>query len=214
MRRLIRVTVYFFVFLLLLILSSNLWIIWSTADKMYDRASEIPSNNVGLVLGTSNRTARGEPNPFFQNRIEAAYQLFKAGKVKHFILSGDNRSVYYNEPVMMQRALLSKGVPDSVITLDYAGLRTLDSIIRCKEIFGQDSITVVTQSFHGYRALFISEYYNLNAVVLAAESPGIADAFPVRIREYLARFVAVMDLYVLGTAPRFMGQKEELNIPS
>ena len=98
----------------------------------------------------------GSPNPFFEKRIETAAELYRIGKIDHFILSGDNRSMYYNEPMAMLKALLKKGVPASAITLDYAGLRTLDSIVRCKQIFGQNKIIIITQPFHSYRALFIS----------------------------------------------------------
>gem|GEM_PF-4345032 len=100
--------------------------------------------------------------------MQTAAELYKQGKIVHFIVSGDNRTRYYNEPLEMQKALVKLGVPIAAITLDYAGLRTLDSIVRCKEIFGQDNITIITQPFHSYRALFISDYYDVNAVALVA----------------------------------------------
>jgi SanA protein len=146
--------------------------------------------------------------------METAAELFAMGKIDHFIVSGDNRSMYYNEPMEMRKALLKKGVPASAITLDYAGLRTLDSIIRCKQIFGQEKITVITQSFHSYRALFISEFYDMDAVAMVADEPNFENSIKVRLREYLARPRAVLDLYILGTAPRFMGEKEEVKVSS
>jgi len=115
---------------LLLICCANWWVIKSTEDKVLTDISLLNGRSVALVLGTSNKLRNGSSNPYFANRIKAAAELYSEGKVSHFILSGDNRSKYYNEPVEMRKALMLLGVPDSVITLDYAGLRTLDSIVR------------------------------------------------------------------------------------
>jgi SanA protein len=197
-----------FAFLLLI---ANLWVIYSTRDKVYADTSSLPENEVAVVLGTSNKLTDGSPNPFFETRINTAVSLYESGKVKYFIVSGDNRTRYYNEPEEMKRALVRNGVPDSVITLDYAGLRTLDSIVRCKEIFGQNTITIITQPFHCYRALFISNYYKMDAVAVMAEEPGPKTATRVYVREYLARAKAVLDLYILKTSPHHLGEKEPLN---
>ena len=191
---------------------ANWWVIRSTSSGIYSNYETIPSNPVGLVLGTSSRRADGSPNPFFHNRMEAAAQLYRLGKIGHIIVSGDNRSRFYNEPMEMQRALVKLGVPEAAITLDYAGLRTLDSVVRSKEIFGQDHITIITQPFHSYRALFISRYYNIEAVALVANEPGDDPAVSVYVREYFARAKAVLDLYVLKTSPRHLGEKEPIVI--
>ncbi|MFZ6009631.1 MAG: SanA/YdcF family protein, partial [Bacteroidota bacterium] len=109
---------------------------------------------------------------------------------------------------------IKKGVPAEAITLDYAGLRTLDSVVRSKMIFGQDRITIITQPFHSYRALFISNYYDIDAVAMVADEPDLERTFKVRIREYFARTKAVLDLYIFKTTPRFLGNKEEINVRS
>lgn len=197
--------------LVLLLLGSNAWVMLSTHKQVFKDVNEVPHKSIALVLGTSNRLSDGRPNPYFTNRIETAYQLFIKGKVDHIIVSGDNRSRYYNEPVAMRKALIEKGVPSSDITLDFAGLRTLDSIVRCKEIFGQESVTIITQPFHSYRALFISQYYNMDAVVMVANEPEAWQSTKVVARELLARPLAVLDLYIFKTTPRFLGEKEELN---
>ena len=194
------------------LLASNIWVVKSTEDDVFTDSNDVTGATVALVLGTSNKLTNGLPNPFFNNRIATAATLYKEGKVTHFILSGDNRTVYYNEPFEMRKALLKWGVPDSVITLDYAGLRTLDSIVRCKEIFGQDRIIIITQPFHCYRALFISRYYNMDAVAIIAQEPIEEAAVMVYIREYFARTKAILDLYILKTAPRHLGEKEHLQI--
>ena len=112
----------------------------------------------------------------------------------------------------MKKALMKLGVPDSAITLDYAGLRTLDSVVRSKEIFGQDRITIITQPFHCYRAIFISNYYGIDAVAVVSVEPSQEDAFSVYFREYFARTKAILDLYILKTTPRHLGDKEPLDI--
>lgn len=196
----------------LLIVLCNIWVVSSTQTRVYDDIAEVPHNKVALVLGTSSRLVSGAPNPFFVNRMARAAELYKQDKVEHFILSGDNRTIYYNEPETMRGALIALGVPDSVITLDFAGLRTFDSIVRSREIFGQDSITIITQPFHSYRAIFISDRVNVNAVAIVAEEPDAEKAFQVYIREYFARTKAVLDLYLLNTAPKHLGEKEPLNI--
>ncbi len=190
---------------------SNIWVVQSTKANVFFDNAELPNHRVGLVLGTSHRLLNGKPNPFFQMRIDMAAALYKSGKVDNFILSGDNRSVYYNEPVEMQKALIKLGVPATAITLDYAGLRTLDSIVRSKKIFGQEKLIIITQTFHSYRAVFIGKYYNIDAVAMVADEPALESSLKVRIREYFARSKAVLDLYILNTAPRFLGEKEILN---
>ena len=196
----------------LLVLTCNVWVVSSTQVRVYDDIALVPHNKVALVLGTSSRLVGGGPNPFFVNRMTRAAELFKQNKVEHFILSGDNRTVYYNEPETMRGALIALGVPDSVITLDFAGLRTFDSIVRSKEIFGQDSITIITQTFHSYRALFISDRVDVNAVAIVATEPDTEKALQVYIREYFARTKAVLDLYLLNTEPKHLGEKEPLKI--
>jgi len=194
------------------VLCTNWWVIESTEDKVLSDFSLLNGRSVVLVLGTSNKLRDGSANPFFDNRIKAAAELYREGKVSHFILSGDNRSIYYNEPFEMKKALVLKGIPDSVITLDYAGLRTLDSIVRSKEIFGQDKIIIITQPFHSYRALFISQFYHIDAVALVAKEPISEAPFKVYIREYFARTKAVLDLYIFNTTPRHLGAKIPLSI--
>jgi SanA protein len=211
MRRFKRIVLYSVIAFFLLIVSCNIWVVQSTRDRVFDDLEKLPGHRVALVLGTSHRLASGGANPFFDERMKTAAELYRLGKIDHFILSGDNRTQYYNEPRAMQKALVSLGVPDSAITLDYAGLRTLDSVVRSKEIFGQDKIIIITQPFHSYRAVFISNYYHIDAVAMAAEEPGLGISFKVLFREYFARTKAVLDLYVLKTDPRFLGEKEGLN---
>lgn len=191
---------------------SNFWIIASTRDHVFNSIENIPVTDVALVLGTSKRLKNGDANPYFKYRIEAAEKLFKSGKVKHLILSGDNQTQYYNEPQYMKDALLKKGIPENVITLDYAGLRTLDSVVRCKEIFGQSKFIIVTQKFHSYRAVFIAKHFGIDVTAFVAENIPLSKSFAVVIREFLARPKAILDIFLLKVGPKFMGEKEDVNV--
>lgn len=208
----LRLFFYFIAALIVLVVVANVWIVASTANNVYTDHKKIANNDVALVLGTSHLLTDGSPNPFFNDRMEMAALLYKEGKVRHFIVSGDNRTRYYNEPAEMMKALQKLGVPASSITLDYAGLRTLDSIVRCKEIFGQDHITIVTQDFHSYRALFISDYYGIDAIAYVPQSVPSSEPEMIQWREYLARAKAVLDLYILKTNPRHLGDKEPIQL--
>jgi SanA protein len=181
---------------LFLIIGLNTWMIISTKDKIYDSLEDVPYNEVGLVLGTSNRNQKGEENKFFKERMFTAAKLLKAGKVNKLIVSGDNRSKYYNEPVMMQDALINLGVPKDKIFIDAGGFRTIESIKNMKEDFGLTNVTIITQEFHGYRALFICNYYDVEAQVMGTKRLSFKESGHVRLREFFARIKAFTDLYI------------------
>lgn len=197
--------------LILLIVGLNYWIIESTNDRIFYKTSDVPARKVALLLGTSKRTIHGTTNKYFKERIKAAAELYHNEIIKHIIVSGDNNSVYYNEPQDMFNALVKLGVKKSDITMDYAGFRTLDSVVRSKVIFGQDEVLIITQDFHCYRSLFIADYYNIDAVAFSADNK---DPLPqaLAVREILARANAVFDLYIFNKSPKFLGNKEEIII--
>ena len=199
------------ILLSLFILGANVWVISSTKERIYHDEYQVPKHQVALVLGTSKRTSTGGRNRFFVERINAAAKLYQSKAVNHILVSGDNRTTFYNEPIDMFNALIQLNIPDSVISLDYAGFRTLDSIVRSKEVFGQHSITIVTQKFHCYRSLFIADYFGIDAHALSTDDGGPLGNMLV-LREVVARTVAVLDLYVLQRKPKFLGEKEILPI--
>lgn len=194
--------------LVLFFAACNAWVIMSTSNRVFTELNEVPSTQVGLVLGTSKKFANGQPNSYFEGRMDAAARLYKEGKVKHLILSGDNRTRYYNEPADMQKALEKRGVPERVISADNAGLRTLDSVVRSNRIFGNQEIIVVTQRFHSYRAVFIGQYYGINTYAYTAESLPLRASLNLLVREFLARPMAVIDLYVLNKLPAQTGARD------
>ena len=193
------------ILVLLAVLVCNYWIELSTQKQVFTKAQQLPNNDVGLVLGTSRYTKRGFENPYFANRIKAAVKLFKLGKIKHLIVSGDNSLKEYNEPRYMLNALVKEGIPEEAITMDFAGFRTLDSIIRCRKVFGQQRVTVISQKFHNHRALFIANNHQVEAVAYNAEGVPLSMSKKVRAREYLARCKAILDI-LLNKQPKFLGE--------
>jgi len=185
---------------ILTVLLANIWVVRSTSDRIFSSPDSLPKHRTAIVLGTSSRLTNGKPNPFFQNRMEKAAQLYRAGKVGQFILSGDNRTRFYDEPGTMRKVLVEKGVPAGLIRLDAEGLRTLNSLERCKNVFGQDTVIIITQPFHAYRALFLAEHLGMKAVVFAAPEPGESVGFRVYLRELFARARAVADVAAIRMA--------------
>ncbi len=179
-----------------LLISANLIISTGTKDYLFDEVTEIPHNMVGLVLGTSPRVRNGGPNPYFTNRMQAAAELFHNGNVNYLIVSGDNRSMYYNEPQYMRKALVDLGVPDSVIFTDNAGLRTLDSVLRARDVFGQQHITVISQRFHNQRAIYLARRKGMDAYAFnAPDVPANLDD-RTRTREWFAKLNVFWDLLI------------------
>jgi SanA protein len=202
-----------FILLIAFIFFSN-WIIISSAKKnVYSTVSKTPSGHkVALLLGTSRYTVRGTTNLYFKYRIDAAVKLYQSGKIKHIIVSGDNSLKEYNEPREMLEALIQKGIPENDITLDFAGFRTLDSVVRGKKVFGQNKFIVISQKFHVERALFIANKYEIDAIGFAAQDPPGKYSKKTKIREVFAKTKAVIDLYIIHKEPKFLGEKEIITL--
>lgn len=178
---------------------------------IYDNVDSIPKNRVGLLLGTSKKDGAGYENLYFKYRIEAAVQLYKAGKIDRIIVSGDNSRKEYNEAEYMRADLVAAGVPDSCIYLDYAGFRTFDSMLRCRDIFGQSKYTVISQLFHNERAIFIARHEGMDVVGYDAPEVNVPyHGFKTMVRERFARVKVFLDIYVLGTKPKFLGERIEV----
>lgn len=198
----------------LIIVGTQMWIDQASKGRLYDLVADVPFRPVGLLLGTSKWAATGRVNLYFRYRIDAAVALYEAGKIQHIIASGDNHRRGYNEPVDMMEALVARGVPRSAITLDYAGFRTLDSVVRANAVFSQQAFTVISQAFHNKRAVFIGQYYGFDMIGFNAQEVFPSVHFKTQLREYFARVKAVLDLYILGTQPRFFGDKVPIELPS
>ena len=211
-KKLKKLVIYSFLFALICLLFTtyaNYKIEHSTAEYVTSDVQKLPKTKVAVVLGTAPNLVGGYQNYYFVYRIDAAAELYKSGKVTHFILSGDHGRKNYNEPEMMKLALIEKGVPANVIYLDYAGFRTLDSMIRAKEIFGQKEFIVVSQEFHNERAVYIARQNGINAYGYNAKDVNKNAGLKTNIREYFARAKVFIDSF-FGVQPKFLGEKIEI----
>ena len=179
------------------------WISLRTQPYIYDEVQTLPHRQVGVVLGTSKYYRTGVINQYYLYRIQSAINAYNSGKVKYLLLSGDNAQQSYNEPSTMRRDLIAASIPASDIVLDYAGFRTLDSIVRTRKVFDTNDFIIITQRFHCERALFIALHMGIQAQCFAVPSP--KNMLSVRSREIFARLGALTDLYLLKREPRFLG---------
>ncbi len=185
------------------------WVSLQAQGDVIESLDQVEHFNVAVVLGTSKYLGK-TLNDYYIHRIDAAIERHQQHKVDNFLLSGDNAHRSYNEPWTMKRDLLAANIPEQNIFLDYAGFRTLDSIVRAKEIFDTDNFLIISQQFHCERALFISNYHNINAKCLAVPGPQTKSGLKIRLREVLARTKAFLDLYIIGAEPKFLGPKEPI----
>lgn len=181
----------------------------ATAAHLFADATLIPARDVALVLGTGPRVGRFQ-NPFFEARMDAAAKLWRAGKVRHLLLSGDNGRRDYDEPTAMRDALIGRGVAATALTLDYAGFRTLDSMERARQVFSLRQVIIVTDGWHQPRALFLARAAGLDAVGFSSSDVPWSMSVRTRVREWLSRVKALADIYVLHTRPKFLGESVHL----
>jgi SanA protein len=187
------------------VIAINVWIFQSAKSYVFTNPDDLPVNDIGLVLAARVRIRGGRISPYFVGRNEAAAKLYHAGKVKKLLLSGESRANGYNEPAEMKASLLKLGVPESAMTLDSSCKRTLDSIVRAREVFGLNRLTIITDDFHTSRALFLSRYYGIDAVAFSSARIPLETSMGNRAREWLARVKAVLDVYILHTRPEASG---------
>ena len=197
-----------FAFHAALVLAGCYVVIWWIAhDLNYDRIEDVPKREAGLVLGCVRKIGAYE-NQFFNERVNAAAALYEAGKVEYLIVSGDNHKNGYDEPTDLKAALIKKGVPAKRIYCDYAGFRTLDSVVRAKRIFTQDDCIIISQKFHNERALYIARRNGMyDAVAFNARDLSHDWMAKMYLREIFARVLAVLDVEVFGTTPKLLGEK-------
>ncbi|QZY96762.1 outer membrane permeability protein SanA [Pantoea dispersa] len=200
--------VFFALFIIILLvmataLGLDRWISWRTAPFIYEDVASLPHRQVGVVLGTAKYYRTGVINQYYLYRIQGALNAYNSGKVNYLLLSGDNALQSYNEPMTMRRDLIKAGVDPSDIVLDYAGFRTLDSIVRTRKVFDTNDFIIITQRFHCERALYIAQHLGIQAQCYAVPSP--KNMLSVRFREVGARLGALADLYLMKREPRFLG---------
>lgn len=200
-------------FCLVLLFSSNAWLVGTTSARVIQPEAGCSNNyEVALVFGTSQFLRSGRPNPHYYGRIDLAALLYHEGSVEHLLLSGDNRSLYYNEPAKMRNDLLERGVPLEAMTLDSAGFSTFDSLKRSRDVYGLHELLLITQGYHLPRALFIADHLGLLASGCAAKGPSWDAMRKVWFREIAARLKTLGDLYLWQREPRILGDPQPINL--
>jgi SanA protein len=190
--------------------ATNIDVLSSASGLIFTDASTVPKSDVALVLGTSPHNSQGGPNLFFERRMNAAAEIYRAKRVKKLLVSGDNGSAYYDEPNAMKAALMQRGIPESDIVLDFAGFRTLDSVVRAHKVFGVQQCLIVTDDFHLPRALFIANQEGMNAVGFQTQPLPRRVSPWTFIREVGARSLVWLDVRVFNRQPKFLGPKETI----
>lgn len=194
------------VFAIFFICVANDTIKRSVKSKLFSDVNLIEKNKVGLVLGTSKFLKNGTVNLYFKYRIEATVALFKNKKIEYILISGDNSKEDYNEPFDFKNELIKQGIPEEHIFLDYAGFRTLDSVVRAKAVFGLTNFTLISQQFHNERALYLATKNGINAIAFNAQDVSNKYGIKVKIREYFARTKVFLDI-LFKVKPKFIGPK-------
>ncbi|PKO18775.1 hypothetical protein CVU37_05190 [candidate division BRC1 bacterium HGW-BRC1-1] len=182
-----------------------------TRSAIHNVVEEVPKRDVALVLGASVRGKR--LSAMLEDRVNRAVDLYKAGKVGKLLMSGDNSSEYYDEATAMRRHAIKLGVPPDDVVCDFAGFRTFDSIVRARELWGVDSMVIVTQAFHLPRSIYLARRLGIDAHGFIADSrPYLrASLRKAETREIAARIAAWLDVNILGTQPHFLGRRESLS---
>ena len=195
------------------------WTVWwnyhvskSVEPLIYTDVAKLESRHVAVLLGTSKYAHKGRINLYYKYRLNATAKLYKTSKIDYVLVSGDNSTIHYNEPTTMLNDLVDMGIPENRIVQDFAGFRTLDSMVRSKEVFGQQKVIVISQRFHVERALFLAKNKGIDAIGFCAKDVSKSYGFKTRIREYFARIKMFADLYILKKEPKFLG--EPIQIPA
>ena len=185
----------------LLMVLANFWVVALTSGRTYTRISKVPPRDCALVLGTSPKMRSGVANPYFTARMDAVGTLYHHGKIKKIIVSGE-KSDNYDEPAAMKKFLVyNEGVPENIIVQDPKGFNTHKSILRCKNVFKEKNVIIVSQGFHNLRALFFARNNGMNALGYDAQDVSKNESFyRNHIREFFARVLAVF-YYVLEISP-------------
>lgn len=181
------------------------WLFVSTADRLRSTA-DVPRTDVAVVFGAG--LWDGEPSPYLAHRLDAAVKLYRAGRVKVVLVTGDNSRKDYDEPDAMRAYLTERGVPGSRVVSDYAGFDTWDSCVRAKRIFGVDRAVLISQDFHIRRAVALCETAGIDSYGVGVAAKHDVTWYYGGTREIFAAGKAALDA-VFEPDPRFLGPKEQ-----
>ncbi len=206
LKKLLIGSILFLIICVISIYFSNFIIEKKTDNLTFNTIDSISTYKVGVVLGTSKFLQNGNVNLYYKYRLNAAFELFSANKIEFILLSGDNSTIDYDEPSTFKNDLIALGVPENKIYLDYAGFRTLDSMVRAKKIFGLSEFVVISQKFHNQRAVYIANNYGIKVVGYNAKNVSSRYGFKTNLREKLARVKVFVDV-LINKQPKFLGKK-------
>ena len=193
----------------LFVWATNEAVLSGVQGRIYTSVDSVPPARAALVLGTSPLFG-GNKNPFFERRMDAAAELYRAKKVQKLLVSGDNGTRYYDEPTAMRKALMQRGVPEQDIVVDYAGFHTLDSVVRAHRVFGLDRCIIVTDDFHLPRAIYIADNEKLQVVGFQTVPLPRSISPRTHFRELLSRTLIWLDINVFNRQPKFLGPRQPI----
>lgn len=203
LKKIFKIGIKLAVFILIFIFCLNLYINLTTKENIFSNKEDIPSCYTGLVLGAK-VYKNGKLSGILKDRVDTALELYKIGKIKRFLLSGDHGKQHYDEVNQMKKYLLNKGVPENDIFLDHAGFDTYNSAYRAKAIFLVDDVIIVSQEFHLKRAVYIARKLGLNAYGIKADKRKYGIAKRMFLREKIANVKAFLEL-LIGKKPKYLG---------
>ena len=210
-KKVVKIVLVILALVVVTVVVCDLLVRLNARHRTYDNVADIPHNKVGLLLGTSPYTPQGEKNLYFDYRIDAAVTLIESGKVDVLLVSGEKSGENYDETVCMRDSLVARGVSADKIVLDPAGFRTLDSMVRAKEVYGNDTITIISQQFHNERAIYQADHHGIVAIGYNAQDVTIWHKWlKIHGRELLARVKLFIDL-MTDKQPRTMSAEKNIS---
>lgn len=195
-RQILYSSIAILVILVIIVALCNISVDRNAEGRTFSNINDVPTMQTALLLGTNPKTRDGKrPSSFYLARINATAELYKHGKFRQLIISGDRREGY-DEPQTMRHDLIERGVPDSIIMMDGQGYRTLLSLRNSKQYFGVHDMIIISQKWHNERSIFLADKMNIKAVGYNADDVRHPRAIWTHIRELLARVKLFIDLYV------------------
>lgn len=177
----------------------------NASGKTYDDVDLIPHNRVGILLGSGPQYKNGDVSYTFKNRMTAAAELYHHGKIDKIVATGGD-FIYEggsDQPIAMRDSLIKLGVPEDKIILDYEGIRTFNSVLKAKEIYGLDSVTFISQADHNCRSIWLAEHFGISAIGYnAKENEVLSRKIGDDVHEYPARVKMFIDI-LTGLHPKF-----------
>ena len=195
-RQILYSSIAILVILAIIVALCNISVDRNAEGRTFSNIDDVPTMQTALLLGTNPKTRDGKrPSSFYLARINATAELYKHGKFRQLIISGDRREGY-DEPQTMRHDLIERGVPDSIIMMDGQGYRTLLSLRNSKQYFGIHDMIIISQKWHNERSIFLADKMNIKAVGYNADDVSHPRDIWTHIRELLARVKLFIDLYV------------------